>query len=156
MEKIIIAGILVFEVGLLAPQITQAQGTITYLSNLGQTSAGSLAVGSDSWQAAEFRTGNNVGGYTLNSIQLGMADDSGNPAGFTAMIYTFDLARGIPGSSLGTLNGSLNPATSGIYTYTPVSNITLSRGDFFYIVLTAGTTVASGAYEWSYAGGNSY
>ena len=54
-----------------------------------------------------------------------------------------------PGSSLGTLNGSLNPVTSGIYTYTPASNLTLSPGTIYFIVLTAGTAVANGAYEWS-------
>jgi hypothetical protein len=59
-----------------------------YLSNLGQSSTGSLAVGSDSWLAASFGTGTNEGGYELNSIQLAMTDASGNPSGFTVMIYT--------------------------------------------------------------------
>ena len=154
--KAIIGGIIVFAVAL-APQIVQAQGTMTYLSNLNQASAGSLAVGSDSWLAAGFGTGNNANGYVLNSIQLGMTDASGNPSNFTVMIYANAGPTGIfPGSSLGTLDGSLNPATGGIFTYTPASNLTLSPSTFYYIVLTAGTTVANGAYDWSYAGANSY
>jgi hypothetical protein len=61
MKNLIIGGIIVLAVVLSAPQITQAQGT-TYLSNLGEPSTGSLAVGSDSWLAVSFGTGTNVGG----------------------------------------------------------------------------------------------
>lgn len=60
------------------------------------------------------------------------------------------------GSSLGTLNGSLDPVTSGIYTYTPAGSLTLAPDQAYCIVLTAGTPVANGAYEWSYADMNSY
>src|ERR1035437_4321193 len=124
MKNLIIA----FAIALLATQIIRAQGTITYLSNLGQTSTGSLAVGSDLSLAAEFLTGNNVGGYALNSIQLGMIDALGTPSGFTVMIYAQNgnPAGESPGSSIGTLNGSLNPVTAGTYTYTAPSNLTLS------------------------------
>ena len=141
-----------------APQITQAQGTVTYLSNLDQPSAGSRAVGSDSWLAMTFRTGTNSAGYSFDSIQMRMADALGNPSGFTAMIY--DAAPVVggspPGKILGTLNGSLEPVGSGIYTYSPASSLTLSPHTPYHIVLTAGTPVADGAYEWSLADGNSY
>ncbi|HEX5399218.1 MAG TPA: hypothetical protein VFY06_09235, partial [Verrucomicrobiae bacterium] len=40
----------------------RSQGTMNYLSNLGQPSAGGIAVGSNSWVAAGFRTGNNPQG----------------------------------------------------------------------------------------------
>jgi hypothetical protein len=69
MRRIIINGIMSSVFGLLAQQILQAQGT-TYLSNLDQSSVGSLAVGSNSWLAGIFETGTNPGGYVLNSIQL--------------------------------------------------------------------------------------
>jgi hypothetical protein len=153
MRKITIMSV----VALLVSQLIQAQGTITYLSNLGQTSTGSNPVGSDSWLAAGFQTGNNVGGYMLDSIQLGMTNASGNPSDFTVMLYK--PAGGgppIPGSRLITLNGSLDPETAGIYTYTPSSNFNLLPNYRYFIVVTAGTTVADGAYEWSYAGANSY
>ncbi len=61
MKKQIVSIIIVFAVALLAPQITQAQGTTTFLSNLGQTSAGSNPVSDNTWLAAEFATGNNGG-----------------------------------------------------------------------------------------------
>jgi len=149
--------IIFLAVAVSAPQIIQAQGT-TYLSNLDQSSVGSLAVGSNSWVAAGIYTGTNPGGYVLNSIQLGMTDASGDPSGFTAMLY-YPLAGAPPsgpGGRLVTLNGSLNPVTAGTYTYDAPSNFTLSRSTEYFIVLTAGTAVANGAYEWSLAGTDSY
>ena len=125
-------------------QIATAQGTITYLSNVGQTSAGGTAVGSDSWLAAGFQTGSYVGGYTLNSIQLGMADASGTPGPFTVKLYSSLGIAVSPGSSLATLSGPANPTAAGNYTYTPVSSIALSPNYDYFVVVTAGTTVASG------------
>jgi hypothetical protein len=138
-----------FVAGLLAHQFAHAQGT-TYLSSLSPTITSTLPVGSDYWLGARFRTGDNPDGYLLDSVQLGMADASGNPNGFTVMLYSASGAGGpLPGSSLGTLSGSLNPTTAGIYTYTPASSLTLSPSTHYYVVLTAETPVASGAYSWS-------
>jgi len=155
MKKLIIVGAIT--AGLSIPQMAPAQ-SIVYLSNLDQPSAGSLSVGSDLWYAATFITGPNTGGYLLDSVQLEMADASGSPSGFTVMLYAqSSLLGGIfPGNSLGTLNGSANPSTTGIYTYTPASNLTLSPNTDYFIVLTAGTTVANGAYEWSDQNTGSY
>jgi hypothetical protein len=156
MRKTIISGIIASVFGLLAPQIIQAQGT-TYLSNLDQSSVGSVAVGSDSWLAGIFNTGTNYsGGYVLNSIQLAMANASGNPSGFQVMLYASTGGSQLPRTLLATLDGSLNPVTSGIYTYTPDTTLTLLPNGAYDIVLTAGTAVANGAYEWSYADINSY
>jgi hypothetical protein len=155
MRKTIISSIIASVFGLLAPQIIQAQGT-TYLSNLEQSSVGSLAVGSNSWLAVTFETGTNAGGYVLNSIQLAMSNASGNPSGFQVMLYAGVGGGGTPGTLLGTLNGSLDPVTAGIYTYTPAATLTLPIRGPYDIVLTAGTAVGNGAYEWSAAGMNSY
>jgi hypothetical protein len=54
------------------------------------------------------------------------------------------------------LSGSLNPVSGGIFTYTTTSSLTLSPNTTYFIVLTSGTTVATGAYDWSLAGANSY
>jgi hypothetical protein len=142
----------------LASRIVQAQGTVTYLSNLGQPSAGSLAVGSNSWYATVLFTGTNVGGYSLDSVQLGMADASGNPTGFAAMIYSGVTEHGgfYPGTDLDTLDGSLNPTAAGIYTYTPASSLSLSPGTGYFLVLNAGAAVADGAYDWNYVGAPDY
>ena len=149
MKRAILLAIPALALAVLSPQVAEAQGTL-YVSNLGLTSSGSSPVGHDSWLAVDFRTGTNAGGYSLNSFQVVLADASGNPSGFTAMLYTeVGAASPTPGSSLGTLNGSLNPATGGIYTYNPASNLTLSWNTDYCIVLTSGTAVANGAYEWS-------
>jgi hypothetical protein len=157
MKNAICRGIICFVVTLAAPRIVQAQGT-TYLSNLGQPSDGSNAVGSDSWLAALFFTGTNSSGYMLDSLQLAITDASGNPSGFTVMLYSAFIGGGgtFPGSSLGTLDGSLNPTTAGIYTFTPASNLTLSPHTTYFIMLTAGTAVVNGAYEWSVMNTPSY
>ena len=151
-----ITGAITLAFTLLDQQIVRAQGTMTYLSNLGQASAGSLAVGSNSWVSATFMTGTNFSGYILNSVQLEMTDASKNPSGFTAYVYSAAPASGglpavwVPNSNLGAFSSSLDPTTAGIYTFTAVSNIMLSASTYYCIVLTAGTAVADGAYGWSY------
>jgi hypothetical protein len=55
-----------------------------------------------------------------------MTDASGNPSGFTLMVYSMAVTSILPGGSLGTLDGSLNPVAGGIFTYTPASNFALS------------------------------
>jgi hypothetical protein len=150
-KNLILGGIIIFAVGLLAPQTAWSQGTLTYLSSLGQPSFGSAAVGSDSWVAGFFATGNNAGGYALDSVQLAMTPASGAPNGFEVMLYSVvGLSGPFPGSSLGTLSGSSDPETGGLYTYT-ASGLMLSPSTQYYIVVTAGTSVANGAYAWSVA-----
>jgi hypothetical protein len=154
--KTLISNIILLTVSLLTPQITRAQGTV-FVSNIGQPSTGSMAVGSDSWLAAGFISGTNSTGYVLNSVQLAMADASGNPSNFTVMIYGNNNPADVdPGNIVGTLVGSLNPTTAGTYTYTDDSNIVLSPQTQYFIVLTSGTAIANGAYEWSLADANLY
>ena len=149
MENIIITGMSVLALALLAPQAAQSQGTM-YVSSLGQPSTGSVAVGSDSWQAEFFATGKNPGGYLLNSIQLAMAPASGAPSQFIVALYSaHDPIAHRPDSSLGILAGSSDPETSGIYNYT-ASGVTLPPSTYYYVVLTSGTTVSSGFYAWSF------
>ena len=135
--------------GLLAAPTAHSQGMV-YISSLGQPSSGSMAVGSDSWQADMFGTGNNPGGYALDSIQLAMTPATGDPSGFTVMIYLANggLGAPAPGSYLETLTGSTDPVTAGVFTYNS-SGFTLSPSTPYFIVLTAGTSVANGALAWS-------
>ncbi len=145
MRKIIFT--LVPAIGLLLPP--KAQGML-YVSNLGQTPTGSASIGSDAWIAQEFFTGNDSSGYTLNSIQLLMNAASGNPSGFTVSLYSSSSSGNGTfgdGSSLGILTGS-DPRAGGIFTYT-ASGLTLSPYTYYFIVLTAATPVAEGAYVWS-------
>src|ERR1041384_381067 len=153
MKNLIFSGLIVLAVSLSAPQVTQAQGT-TYLSNLGQSSSGGLAVGSDSWLAASFFTTTSSSKYALNSIQLAMNDATGTPSGFTVELHEIAGGSSFPGITVATLSGSSNPSTAGIYTYTVPSN--LSPIISYFIVITAATPIASGAYEWSFSNINAY
>jgi hypothetical protein len=141
--------VIIMAAGLLAAPTAHSQGTV-YISSLGQPPSGSEAVGSDSWQADLFATGNNPGGYALDSIQLAMTPATGDPSGFTVQLYTAGnyLGAPAPGSSLGTLTGSSDPVTAGLYNYA-ASGLMLSPSSDYFIVLTAGTSVANGAFAWS-------
>jgi hypothetical protein len=139
---------------LLSSLNVEAQGSVTYLSNLGNQSASSSGVASDSWIAEMFHTGTNAAGYSIDSVQLAMTNVSGNPNGFTVMIYPLINNPLGPGTSLGTLAGSLDPVTAGIYTFEPLSSITLEPSSLYFVVVTAGTANAVGAYEWSLASGS--
>jgi hypothetical protein len=158
MKKLIINGIIILAVALLPPQVIQAQGTMVYVSNLAQLQAGSLAAGSDSWVGNEFSIGSNPGGYVLDSVQLAMANASGNPGGFTVLLYGTraggEAYYGSGGSDTVTpLIGSNNPSTAGIYTYAPPASLMLSQNYFYSIVINASTTVATGSYNWIEADG---
>ncbi|HEX3801183.1 MAG TPA: choice-of-anchor R domain-containing protein [Verrucomicrobiae bacterium] len=145
----------IFALATLASQTAYTQGT-TYLSDLNAMTTGNVSIGSDSWAAEIFFTGNDPNGYLLNSVQLSMANASGNPSGFTVGLYSVVVRGfGVPGSSLESLSGTSNPANGGLYAYTPDSNLVLSPNTAYFLVLTSGTTVANGAYEWNLGGGNS-
>ncbi len=149
MKSTILRSIIVALAALVPPLLAEAQGT-TFVSNLGGTPAGSSPVGSDSWLGIYFRAGTNAGGYTLETVQLGMTNGLGDPSDFTAMLYSAkpSLLSPQPGNNLGTLSGSLNPVTAGVYDYTPASSLTLTPSTDYFIVLTAGTAVATGSYQW--------
>jgi hypothetical protein len=149
MKRIFLSGIIGLGVSPLFTQAAEAQGTTTFVSNLGDISSGGVAVGSNSWLAADFITGTNTSGYALNSIQLAMADASGNPSGFTVTIDASANDPLIVGSVLGTLTGSANPVAAGTYTYIAPPSLTLSPSTTYYIVVNAGTAVVDGDYGWS-------
>jgi len=150
MNYAIISGVIVVAAGLVTPQAAESQGTV-YVSNLDQPSAGSVALGSDSWLATEFNTGRNPGGYVFDSIQLAMTPATGNPSDFMVQLYTSGGGVGaiVPENSFATLTGSSDPATAGLYTYT-VSGLTLPPSQIYFVVVTAGTPIARGSYAWSY------
>ena len=150
MKNMISVGIVAFAAMLLAQRVGQAQGTMLYLSSLSQTYTDAKPVGSDSWLAARFVTGNNPGGYTFDSVQLGMADGSGSPSGFAVMLYSrsTNVFAILPGSSLGALSGPASPSSAGVYSYTPTTSLTLLPSTPYFVVATAGTAVANGAFNW--------
>ncbi len=134
-------------IGISFPVLAHAQGTV-YISNLDQTPTRSLAVGSDSWiSAGIYILPSDPKTYVLNSIQLLMAPATGSPSGFTVSIYT-DPGDVGPQDYLGTLVGSANPVNPGVYSF-EASGITLSSSVPYDVIVTAGTPVTQGAYNWS-------
>jgi hypothetical protein len=152
MNRTIITVVLAAE--LFLTQLAPAQGTL-YMSDLGLTPTGSLSIGSDSWIALNFSTGDNAGGYALNSIQLPMDAASGSPSGFAVSIFsTSGSSPYSPDNNLGNMSGSTTPSAGGLFTYT-ASDITLLPSTSYYILVTAATPIAQGAFEWSAVPGES-
>jgi PEP-CTERM motif len=135
----------------LLPQLMPGQGT-TYVSFLANPSQTNTTIGSDSWRAAYFQTGTNSYGYHLDSIQVLMGASIGSPDGLVVSLYTLNLDGPVPETILGTLNGS-SPTSAGIYTYT-ASSLSLAPSAYYFIVLTSGTPISSGAYNWSIGSGS--
>ncbi len=133
------AAIAVFSI----PLFLHAQGTI-YFSSMGTPSQGSLLVGSNSWGAAWFQTGNSAGGYSLNSIQLLMGNSVGSPSGFSVMLWDFQTDQPIL-----TLTGP-NPTAAGVYSYT-TSSFLMPPSQVYWLVVTSQTSVGAGAFNWSYS-----
>lgn len=122
----------------------RAQGAVTYLSSLSQSTAGSLPVGNNAWIATWFQTGQEPLGYRLESIQLLMDQPVGSPSGFTIMFWNFQTAQPIT-----TLAGP-EPSTPGTFTY-QASNFSLAPATVYWFVVAAQTPVSNGAYQWSYS-----
>jgi hypothetical protein len=104
------------------------------------------SIGSVSFGGTSFDTGSNPDGYILNSIQLEMADASGNPSDFALTLYVISNPFSGFETSLGALNGSTDPSAAGIYTYTAPSNLMLSPNTQYVF---KGTAMGSGAFQWS-------
>jgi hypothetical protein len=126
-------------------QMAQAQGTL-YLSTLEQNQNQSYVIGNNLWLAQGIETGTDSGGYVLNSVQLEMVAATGNPSGFIVSIYS--ALNGDPSTDLGALNGSSNPSSAGLYTYT-ASSISLAPSTEYFIVATDATPTTQGYYVWS-------
>lgn len=120
-------------------------GAATMFSNLGQTSAGSLAVARDSWRAEIFYTGANADGYLLNSIQLQLGTPIGAPSGLILAIYDRNEFFK-PGASLELLTGT-EPSGSGVFTFQS-SGLLLHPYTGYFIVATAITPLTSGSFRW--------
>jgi hypothetical protein len=105
---------------------------------LSQTSSDSASVGADSWLAASFVTRPNAGDYVFNSVTVKTADATGNPGALTVALYSSykpGTADAFPMNNIGTLSGSLTPATGGFYNYTPGSALTLLPSTIYFVLM---------------------
>jgi len=115
------------------------------LSNLTEISLGPDSVSSGKWLASSFVTNSQAWTLTSATLSFGSAQNtSGN-----LFVNLYSNATNSPGSSLGTLSGSENPASAGQYTYTS-NGISLDPSTTYWLV--AGVSSGDGAYPWLFAG----
>lgn len=156
MKKLIFVILIILIAKLFAPPFIQAQGTL-YLSNLGEPSGGSVAVGSSGSSAfveTPFTTGTDSEGYVLDSVQLLMGNASGNPTNGSIIVGILpshgSYAPPSTTSGFTRLTGPANPSTSGIYTYTS-SGVTLLPDTVYFIYVFGTGHLAGGTYNWDFA-----
>ena len=116
----------------------------TVIDSTTQSVTGAAAINFSDWNGNKFV--NDATSRNLQSITLSMdvaADTSGS---FRVELYSN--SGSLPGSSLGILTGNGNPATAGLYTYTPSSTITLNPNTTYWVV--AKVTSGLGDYSWNY------
>ena len=120
----------------------------TVFSNIGQSPIGSLAIGNNAWCAVEFLTSTNSGGYLLDSIQLRLDTPTGTPSGLNVAVYYSGLNGTFiqPVSFVQSLTGPA-PSGSGVFTFQS-SGLTLDPNRGYFVVATALTPAATGAYRW--------
>jgi hypothetical protein len=80
----------------------------------------------------------------LNSIQLQLGTPIGMPSGFSLGIYDGNVST--PGNLLQSLVGT-EPTGSGVFTFQS-SGLALQPNSAYFIVATASTPLASGAFQW--------
>lgn len=151
-NSLILVILLSATLGLFAPCRLPAQ--ILYVSNLADADDSGVACDGGSWDAAEFTTGGNANGYSLDSIQIaidGILVTDGS--GFTLSL--FSSSAGQPGTSMGVLSGSSNPSVAGTYTYTAPS-LTLSASTSYWVVGKAATAFPNGSFLWGDTTSSSY
>ena len=111
------------------------------LSNLTEISLGPDSVSSGKWLASSFVTNSQAWTLTSATLSFGSAQNtSGN-----LFVNLYSNATNLPGSSLGTLSGSGNPASAGQYTYTS-NGISLDPSTTYWLV--AGVSSGNGNYHW--------
>ena len=112
------------------------------LSNLNVIDTDSSDVSLSPWIAQSFVT--NSQAWTLTSATLFFK--AYNPSG-NLFVDVYSNATDVPGSSLGGLSGSDNPASEGQYTYTS-TGISLDPSTTYWLV--AGVSSGDGSYGWVY------
>ena len=123
-----------------------SNASVTAFSNLGEALAGSAVFSSTVFEAAQFTTGDSVGGYLLSDItflqgQAGALGDYG-------IVSIYDNIGGNPGSSLfdmstvGPAPGAGNPIV-----VSPSSQQTLAASTIYYIVFSTTSDIGSGAAQ---------
>ena len=160
MRRSILLGLvlLLATVGVLSPtEQASAEGGPVLVSNLAQTSSGSLANLSLDW-AQGFTTGGRSGGYTLTSVDwaiTNLADTAVFTNGLRATINS-DSGSG-PGTVVGTLTNPAFEATTSERTYTftaPSGGIHLAANTTYYFVVDVQRGIGTSNNQFAHATGS--
>lgn len=116
------------------------------VSNLAETTFSSFPVGVW-WAGNRFITDSSAPSFQLDSVTLSMDAASATDGGFFVAIYSDGI--GEPGSLLGTLSGSSNPAAAGQYTCLS-TGLSLAANTSYWVVAGAGS--GGGTYNWNLTG----
>ena len=115
---------------LVLPGQTLAQTAYVSNTDVRATGAGST-VSSSHWQAIQFTTGSQAGGYALGSIGMTFRDGKTNLTGLVVRIYTE--SGGLPGSVVHTLENPDLLAAGTEALFEPSSSVTLAADTDYFI-----------------------
>ncbi len=123
-----------------------AQTNFAAISNLGQSTSSSAAVGPASPTAISFVTGSREA--LLNTVSVSMQIPQPAPGSFQPFsLSIYDDSGGSPGTSLAVLTGNSYPTNTGVYGYTNTPPLKLAANSRYWIVASAAP--ASRSYSWS-------
>ena len=137
------------------PQIAEAAGDITLVSNTDQTVSTS---GSSHFQAQSFTTGANAGGYTVSEIQIHLRTINTNQT--TNVKIRDNNSSGQPGNLVATLSNPATLTAGALNTFTAPANTTLDASTTYWLSVSEGElskltyaatsgTSETGATGWS-------
>ena len=128
------------------PAETRQEAEQVLLSNFGQTtSAGTFVVGT--FEIAQgFRTGPNIPGYTLSSIELQILAVPDNPADVTLELWSAT-SNGTPNAPVATLTHSTGTWEIGLNTLNAPADTELAAGTTFFVFASYPETSASDGLE---------
>jgi hypothetical protein len=129
----------------------RVEAQIASLSNLVQPSLDSHTLASNSWIAQPFFTAVTPSVFNLESIQLLLGANTGEPSGLSVAVYS---GTRKPQTPIGFLSGQ-DPTSGGTYNFTS-SGISLSPQTLYWIVLTANTPTSTGNFTWERSSNQSY
>ena len=128
-------------VAMMGPPAAQAQTTRKLVSNIGVSSAGTIAqVGGSSGrnQAQQFTTGGHAAGYVLSSVEILLQGFNSGDGDAVAVSLRRNGQSSTPGASLGVLTNPTNIG-NGRKTFTAPAGTTLKPNTAYHILVAAST-----------------
>ena len=121
------------------PPSAEAQGDVTLVSNLSETSSGSLSITSNQVRSIKFINGSNEGGYFLSSVIIKWGTLTGSVSDLTVTIDQGGLGVG---ATLATLTNPSPLVAEGDNVFTASTSVALEADtDYFISIRNSGSAV---------------